>query len=55
MPANTILRADIGGWIMASMDAAAGLTTTRLPESQSRRGRDERIKVTQAEFTFVAG
>lgn len=98
MPAHTNPAGDIfGGWIMASMDAAAGMTTTRLTEGRTvtaavsnivfmqpvkvgdsvcfytdvthvgrtsitldvevwvlRRGCGERIKVTQAEFTFVA-
>jgi acyl-CoA thioesterase YciA len=97
MPADTNPSGNIfGGWIMASMDAAAGMTTTRLAEGQTvtvavsnmvfmqpikvgdavcfytdvkrigrtsitldvevwvlRRGCGERIKVTQAEFTFV--
>ena len=98
MPADTNPAGDIfGGWIMASMDAAAGMTTTRLTEGRTvtiavsnivflqpvkvgdsvcfytdvthvgrtsitlqvevwvlRRGCGARIKVTQAEFTFVA-
>jgi acyl-CoA thioesterase YciA len=98
MPANTNPAGKIfGGWIMASMDAAASMTTTRLTEAQAvtvavsnmvfmqpvqvgdtvcfytdvkrvgrtsvtldvevwvlRLGCRERIKVTQAEFTFVA-
>ena len=29
------IRQHIGGWIMASMDAAAGMTTTRLAEGQT--------------------
>ena len=92
-PAGTIF----GGWIMASMDAAAAMTTTRLAGAQAvtvavsnmmfiqpvkvgdtvcfytdvkriggtsitldvevrvlRHGYDQRIKMTQAEFTFVA-
>jgi acyl-CoA thioesterase YciA len=97
MPADTNPSGNIfGGWIMACMDAAAGMTTARLTESQAvtvavsnmvfmqpvkvgdtvcfytdveqigrtsislnvevwvlRRGCGERIKVTQAEFTFV--
>jgi acyl-CoA thioesterase YciA len=97
MPADTNPSGNIfGGWIMASMDAAAGMTTTRLTEGETvtvavsnmvfmqpikvgdtvcfytdvkrigrtsvtldvevwvlRRGRGERVKVTQAEFTFV--
>jgi acyl-CoA thioesterase YciA len=97
MPADTNPSGNIfGGWIMASMDAAAGMTTARLSERQAvtvavsnmvfiqpvkvgdtvcfytdverigrtsitlnvevwalRRGHGERIKVTQAEFTFV--
>jgi acyl-CoA thioesterase YciA len=97
MPADTNPSGNIfGGWIMASMDAAAGMTTARLTERQAvtvavsnmvfiqpvkvgdtvcfytdverigrtsimlnvevwalRRGCGERIKVTQAEFTFV--
>ena len=86
-----------GGWIMASMDAAASMATTRIVEGRSvtvavssmvfiapvhvgdtvcfyadvkrlgrtsitldvevwvlREGRGERVKVTEAEFTFVA-
>ena len=98
MPAHTNPAGDIfGGWIMASMDAAAAMTTTQLAEAQTvtvavsnmvfmqpvkvgdtvcfytdvkrvgrtsitldvevwvlRRGCGQRIKVTQAEFTFVA-
>jgi acyl-CoA thioesterase YciA len=98
MPAHTNPAGNIfGGWIMASMDAAAGMTTTRLAETQTvtvavsnmvfmqpvkvgdivcfytdvmrigrtsitldvevwvlRHGCGQRIKVTQAEFTFVA-
>jgi acyl-CoA thioesterase YciA len=98
MPAHTNPNGDIfGGWIMASMDAAASMTTTRLLEGRAvtvavsnmvfmepvkvgdavcfytdvkrigrtsitldvevwvlRQGCDTRIKVTQAEFTFVA-
>lgn len=98
MPAHTNPAGDIfGGWIMASMDAAATMTTTRLAEAQTvtvavsnmvfmqpvkvgdtvcfytdvtrigrssitldvevwvlRHGCGQRIKVTQAEFTFVA-
>jgi acyl-CoA thioesterase YciA len=97
MPAHTNPAGNIfGGWIMASMDAAAGMTTTRLAEAQTvtvavsnmvfmqpvkvgdtvcfytdvmrigrtsitldvevwvlRHGCGQRIKVTQAEFTFV--
>ena len=97
MPADTNPSGNIfGGWIMASMDAAAGMTTTRLAEGQTvtvavsnmvfmqpikvgdtvcfytdvkrigrtsitldvevwvlRRGCGDRVKVTQAEFTFV--
>jgi len=35
MPAHTNPAGNIfGGWIMASMDAAAGMTTTRLVEAQ---------------------
>jgi acyl-CoA thioesterase YciA len=98
MPAHTNPTGDIfGGWIMASMDEAASMTTTRLSEGRAvtvavsnmafmqpvkigdavcfytnvkrigrtsitldvevwvlRHGYDARIKVTQAEFTFVA-
>jgi len=98
MPAHTNPTGDIfGGWIMASMDAAAGMATTRLAEGRTvtvavssmvfiqpvkvgdavcfyadvkrigrtsitldvevwvlRHGCGERIKVTEAEFTFVA-
>jgi acyl-CoA thioesterase YciA len=98
MPADTNPAGDIfGGWIMASMDGAAGMTTTRLTEGRTvtlavsdmvfmqpvkvgdsvciytevkhvgrtsvklgvevwvlRGGRGDRIKVTHAEFTFVA-
>jgi acyl-CoA thioesterase YciA len=98
MPADCNPAGDIfGGWIMASMDAAAGMTTTRLAGGRTvtvaasnmvfmqpvkvgdavcfythvkrigrtsitldvevwvlRHGCDDRIKVTQAEFTFVA-
>ena len=98
MPAHTNPSGDIfGGWIMASMDAAAGMTATRLAGGRTvtvavsnmvfmqpvkagdavcfytdvlrtghtsitlavevwvlRHGREERIKVTQAEFAFVA-
>jgi acyl-CoA thioesterase YciA len=97
MPAHTNPAGNIfGGWIMASMDAAAGMTTTRLAEAQTvtvavsnmvfmqpvkvgdtvcfytdvkrightsitldvevwvlRHGCGQRIKVTEAEFTFV--
>ncbi|MDR3530593.1 MAG: acyl-CoA thioesterase [Rhodopila sp.] len=97
MPANTNPAGNMfGGWIMASMDAAAAMTTTRLAEGPTvtvavsnmvfmqpvkvgdtvcfytdvkqigrtsitldvevwvlRQGCGERIKVTQAEFTFV--
>jgi acyl-CoA thioesterase YciA len=97
MPADTNPAGDIfGGWIMASMDAAAVMTTTRLAAAQTvtvavsnmvflqpvkvgdtvcfyadvkrigrtsialdvevwglRHGCGQRIKVTQAEFTFV--
>jgi acyl-CoA thioesterase YciA len=97
MPAHTNPAGNIfGGWIMASMDAAAGMTTTRLAQGQTvtaavsnmvfmqpvkvgdtvcfytdvkkigrtsvtldvevwvlRGGCGDRIKVTQAEFTFV--
>lgn len=97
MPANTNPAGNIfGGWIMASMDAAAVMTTARLTEGQAvtvavsnmvflqpvkvgdtvcfytdvkrigrtsvtldvevwvlRDGRGERVKVTEAEFTFV--
>lgn len=97
MPADTNPSGNIfGGWIMAAMDAAAGMTTTRLAEGQTvtvavsnmvfmqpikvgdtvcfytdvkrigrtsialdvevwvlRRGCGQRVKVTQAEFTFV--
>ena len=36
MPAHTNPAGNIfGGWIMASMDAAAGMTTTRLAEAQT--------------------
>src|SRR3954468_17427228 len=36
MPAHTNPAGNIlGGWIMASMDAAAGMTTTRLVEGQT--------------------
>jgi acyl-CoA thioesterase YciA len=98
MPADTNPAGDIfGGWIMASMDGAAGMTTTRLTGGRTvtiavsdmvfmqpvkvgdtvcfytdvrhvgrtsiklgvevwvlRGGCGDRIKVTQAEFTFVA-
>ena len=98
MPAHTNPAGDIfGGWIMASMDAAAAMATTRLTEGRTvtvavssmvfiqpvkvgdavcfyvdvkevgrtslkmdvevwvlRHGRGDRIKVTEAEFTFVA-
>jgi acyl-CoA thioesterase YciA len=98
MPAHSNPAGDIfGGWIMAEMDAAAGMTTTRLAEGRTvtvavsnivfmqpvkvgdavcfytdvkrigrtsitldvevwvlRHGCGDRIKVTQAEFTFVA-
>ena len=98
MPAHTNPAGDVfGGWIMASMDAAAGMTATRIAEGRTvtvavshiefmqpvkvsdavcfytdvsrigrtsikmdvevwvlRQGRGERLKVTQAEFTFVA-
>jgi acyl-CoA thioesterase YciA len=98
MPAHTNPAGDIfGGWIMASMDAAAVMTTTRLVGGRAvtvavsniaflrpvkvgdavcfytdvkrvgqtsitldvevwvlRHGCDQRIKVTQADFTFVA-
>ena len=98
MPADTNPSGDIfGGWIMASMDAAASMTATRLAGGRTitvavsnivfmqpvrvgdavcfytdvkrigrtsitldvevwvlRDGRGERLKVTQAEFTFVA-
>jgi acyl-CoA thioesterase YciA len=98
MPANTNPSGDIfGGWIMASMDAAAGMTASHLAGGRTvtvavsnmvfmqpvkvgdavcfytdvirsgrtsmtlgvevwvlRHGREDRIKVTQAEFTFVA-
>jgi acyl-CoA thioesterase YciA len=98
MPAHTNPTGDIfGGWIMASMDEAASMSTTRLTEGRAvtvavsnmtflqpvkigdavcfytsvkrigrtsitldvevwvlRHGYDKRIKVTQAEFTFVA-
>lgn len=97
MPADTNPAGNMfGGWIMASMDAAAAMTTTRLAGCQTvtvavsnmvfmqpvkvgdtvcfytdvkrtgrtsiildvevwvlRNGCGERIKVTQAEFTFV--
>lgn len=97
MPAHTNPAGDIfGGWIMASMDAAAVMTTTRLAEGKTvtvavsnmvflqpvkvgdtvcfytdvkrigrtsitldvevwvlRQGCGQRIKVTEAEFTFV--
>jgi acyl-CoA thioesterase YciA len=98
MPADCNPAGDIfGGWIMASMDSAAGMTTTHLTEGRTvtvavsdmvfiqpvkvgdavcfytdvknigrtsiklgvevwvlRGGCGDRIKVTQAEFTFVA-
>ncbi|NKE46949.1 acyl-CoA thioesterase [Roseomonas frigidaquae] len=98
MPAHTNPAGDIfGGWIMASMDAAASMATTRFAEGRTvtvavsgmtfiapvkvgdavcfyadlkrigrtsltldvevwvlRQGRGERVKVTEAEFTFVA-
>jgi acyl-CoA thioesterase YciA len=98
MPAHTNPAGDVfGGWIMASMDAAAGMTATTLAGGRTvtvavsnmvfmqpvkvgdavcfytdvirtgrssielavevwvlRQGRGERLKVTQAEFTFVA-
>ena len=98
MPADTNPAGDIfGGWIMASMDAAASMAATRLAGGRTvtvavsnivfmqpvrvgdavcfytdvrrigrtsitlgvevwvlRDGRGERVKVTQAEFTFVA-
>jgi acyl-CoA thioesterase YciA len=98
MPADTNPSGSIfGGWIMASMDAAASMTATRLAGGPTatvavsnmmfmqpvkvgdavcfytdvkrvgrssitldvevwvlRQGREERMKVTQAEFTFVA-
>lgn len=98
MPADTNPAGNIfGGWIMACMDAAAGMTTTRIADCQTvtvaisnmvfmqpvkvgdtvcfytdverightsitlhvevwvlRRGCDHRMKVTQAEFVFVA-
>jgi acyl-CoA thioesterase YciA len=98
MPADTNPAGNIfGGWIMASMDGAAGMTTTRLTRGRTvtiavsnmvfmqpvkvgdtvcfytdvrhvgrssvkldvevwvlRGGCGDRIKVTQAEFTFVA-
>jgi acyl-CoA thioesterase YciA len=98
MPADTNPAGSIfGGWIMASMDAAASMTATRLADGPTatvavsnmmfmqpvkvgdavcfytdvkrigrssitldvevwvlRQGRDDRMKVTQAEFTFVA-
>ena len=98
MPAHSNPAGDIfGGWIMASMDAAASMTTTRRAGGRTvtvavsnmvflrpvkvgdavcfytdvkrvgrssitldvevwvlRQGRDDRMKVTQAEFTFVA-
>jgi acyl-CoA thioesterase YciA len=98
MPADTNPSGDIfGGWIMASMDAAAGMTATHLAGARTvtvavsnmvfmqpvkvgdavcfytdvmrigrtsmtlgvevwvlRHGCEDRIKVTQAEFTFVA-
>jgi acyl-CoA thioesterase YciA len=98
MPAHTNPGGDIfGGWIMASMDAAAAMATTRYVEGRAvtvavsgmvfiapvkvgdsvcfyadlkrmgrtsltldvevwvlRQGRGERVKVTAAEFTFVA-
>jgi acyl-CoA thioesterase YciA len=98
MPAHTNPAGDIfGGWIMASMDEAAGMTTTRLAGGRTvtvavsdivfvepvkvgdavcfytdvqrigrssitlgvevwvlRQGRGERVKVTEAKFTFVA-
>jgi acyl-CoA thioesterase YciA len=98
MPADTNPAGDIfGGWIMASMDGAAGMTTTRVTGGRTvtiavsdmvfmqpvkvgdtvcfytdvrhvgrtsinlgvevwvlRGGCGDRIKVTQAEFTFVA-
>src|SRR5260370_32954570 len=98
MPAHTNPAGDVfGGWIMASMDAAAGMTATSIAEGRTvtvavsnivfmqpvkvgdavcfytdvsligrtsikmdvevwvlRQGRGDRLKVTQAEFTFVA-
>jgi acyl-CoA thioesterase YciA len=98
MPAHTNPAGDIfGGWIMAAMDAAADMTTTRLVGGRAvtvavsnivflqpvkvgdavcfytdvkrvghtsitlgvevwvlRHGCDQRMKVTQADFTFVA-
>ena len=98
MPADTNPSGDIfGGWIMAAMDGAAGMTTTRLTEGRTvtvavsnivfmqpvkvgdsvcfytdivrigrtsvtldvevwvlRGGCGDRVKVTQAEFKFVA-
>lgn len=98
MPADTNPAGDIfGGWIMASMDGAAGMTATRLTEGRTvtvavsnmvfmqpvkvgdavcfytdvtrigrtsvtldvevwvlRGGCGDRVKVTQAQFTFVA-
>jgi acyl-CoA thioesterase YciA len=98
MPADTNPAGDIfGGWIMASMDAAASMTTTRLAGGRTvtvavsdivfvqpvkvgdtvcfytdlqrigrtsmtlgvevwvlRQGRGDRMKVTEARFTFVA-
>ncbi len=98
MPAHTNPSGDVfGGWIMASMDAAAGMTATAIAGGRTvtvavsnmvfmqpvkvgdavcfytdlirtgrtsielavevwvlRHGRGERLKVTQAEFTFVA-
>ena len=98
MPADTNPAGDIfGGWIMAQMDAAAGITATRRAQGRTvtvavtdmaflrpvkvgdvvccytdlvrvgrtsltlhvevwvlRQGRGERVKVTSAEFTFVA-
>ena len=98
MPADTNPSGDIfGGWIMASMDAAAGMTASQLAGGRAvtvavsnmvfmqpvkvgdavciytdvarigrtsltlnvevwvlRHGHDDRLKVTQAEFTFVA-
>jgi acyl-CoA thioesterase YciA len=98
MPADTNPAGDIfGGWIMAQMDAAAGITTTRYAQGRVvtvvvtdmaflqpvkvgdvvccytdpmrvgrtsltpcvevwvlRQGQGERVKVTSADFTFVA-
>ena len=47
MPAHTNPAGNIfGGWIMASMDAAAGMTTTRLAEAQT-------VTVTVSNMVFM--